>query len=155
MTSRVRPQNLHTLNSATFGTMHATKCSEPIVDVLAFEELFLDVRSNLRPGDTVSISRLSDGDVMKARVLEHCTVLITQKAADLIEFRLIGEILYVDAAKPEPVAAPEEPASLEVAPDPNGGFVARRVTDGQVEKHFKSKAAAERYVTDYGPKQAA
>lgn len=157
MAYRIKPQDLTPLNSSPFQTMHGARVQIPLTDALASEDLFLTVRSNLRAGDTVRICRYGSGDWTKARVLEFAEVIITQSTPKAVVFRLLGEIIDVEAADPslEVVKAEPQLPALAVEADPQGGFVVRETGSGNVHKHFKSKVAADRYVADYGGKKAA
>jgi hypothetical protein len=157
MTTRIKPQDLTPLNSSPFQTMHGGRVQIPLKDALASDVLFMTVRSNLRPGDTVRLCRYGPGDWTKARVLEFAEVIITQSTPIAVVFRLLGEIINVEAADPALEIVKKEPQlpELAVEADPQGGFVVRETASGNVHKHFKSKVAADRYIADYGGKKAA
>lgn len=152
--SRIRPQNLTPTCSSPFMTTFAARVQEPIESALIDPALFADVRSNLRPGDQVALCEFEAGDVNKSRVLAYVTLVITQRTADGVEFEFISPIIRVGAAKPEPEAAKAEPEALAVEPDPSGGFIVKGVVSGHAHKHFKTRAAADRYAADYGGKAA-
>ena len=157
MSERIKPQDITPTTQSPFMTVHAARCTQPLGEALESPELFLSVRSNLRAGDQVTLCRFESGDPMKARVLEYVRVMITQSTPLAVEFETMEPVHIVGAAKPElePETPEDEPLELEVVPDPQGGFNVRQVATGHVEKHFKTKAPAERYVRDYGKQEAA
>lgn len=157
MPERIRPQDITPTTQSPFMTRHAARVGTPLAELLAFDELFLSVRNNLRPGDSVDLCRYSSGDWTSARILEFVTVLITQKGPNAVEFRQISPIFEIDAPKPELAPEPVKPQLpvLEVVPAEEGGFLVRDIDTGHVHKHFPTKAGATRYVTDYGRKAAA
>jgi len=157
MTYRIKPQDLVTLYASPFMTPHAARVTAPLADVLASGELFMTVRSNLRPGDTVRLCRYENGDWTRARVIECAEVIITQSTIKAVVFRQLGAIMNVEPADPalEPEKKEPDLPELEVVPNDQGGFLARDKVSGHVHKHFKSKMAADRYVADYGGKKAA
>lgn len=156
MTERIRPQDLTPTTSSPFMTLHVARVTQPLEELIAFPDLFLSVRSNLRAGDRVDLGRYESGDWNKARVIEFATVLITQSTALAVEFRLLGAIERMEPAKPELVPAKDEPplAALEIVPGENGGYLVREVTSGHVHMNFSTKKAAENYVRDYGGRAA-
>jgi hypothetical protein len=157
MSYRIKPQDLDRTSNSAFMTPHAARCTIPLEDALASEELFLTVRSNLRAGDQVTLCRYSSGDWMKARILEYATVIITESTPKAVEFFVKEPIVVIADAKPELQVAPAEPElpELEVISDPQGGFLVRDVATGHVHKHFKIKAPAVKYINDYGRKAVA
>jgi hypothetical protein len=157
MTYRIKPQDLTPTNSSPFMSTHGARIQAPLDAALADAGLFMTVRSNLRPGDEVTVCRYGAGDWTKARILERAKVLILQSTVKAVEFEVIEPVRVLGAAKPElEVIKPEpKPAELEIVPDPNGGFIVRDAATGNVHKHFGAKAAATRYVNDYGKQKAA
>jgi hypothetical protein len=156
MTYRIKPQDLTPTNSSPFMSTHGARIQAPLEAALAEAKLFTTVHGNLRPGDEVTVCRYGPGDWTKARILERAKVMILQSTPRAVEFEVIEPIRVLGAAKPElEVVKPvQDIAELEVVPDPQGGFVVREVISGNVHKHFGSKPAANRYVTDYGKKAA-
>jgi hypothetical protein len=157
MSIRLKPQDLTPLNSSPFMTLHGARVAYPIADALASPDFFLTVRSNLRAGDRVQLCRYEHGDWTRARLLECAEVIIAQSTPKAVVFRLLGEIIDVEAADPalEVVQKMPQLPELGVEPDPQGGFIVRETASGHVHKHFKSEAAAKRYIADYGGKKAA
>ena len=156
MTYRIKPQDLTPTNSSPFMSTHGARIQAPLQAALADAGLFMTVRSNLYAGDEVTVCRYGPGDWTKARILERAKVIILQSAARGVEFEIIEPIRVLGAAKPElDIVKPQpELAELEVVPDPNGGFIVRDAATGNIHKHFGAKAAATRYVNDYGKKAA-
>jgi hypothetical protein len=156
MTYRIKPQDLTPTNASPFMSTHGARIQAPLEAALADVGLFMTVRSNLRPGDEVTVCRYGPGDWTKARITERAKVLILQSTVKAVEFEVIEPVRVLGAAKPELEVVKPQPelAELEVVPDPNGGFVVREVASGNIHKHFGGKAAATRYVNDYGKKAA-
>ena len=157
MSYRIKPQDITVSGSSPFMTRHAARCTTPLADAVASEELFLNVRSNLRAGDQVLLCRYETGDWNKARVLEYVELIITQSTALAVEFEAMGEVRTVGEAKPdlEPEKSDPELAELKIEPDPQGGYNVVDANTGYVHKNFKTEPAAKRYITDYGKKAAA
>lgn len=154
MSYRIKPQDLTPLNSSPFMTMHGARVTAPLKDVLASEELFMTVRSNLRAGDRVQLCRYESGDWTRARLLECAEVIIRQSSPKAVLFRQLGEIVDVEAADPTLEVVKQEPqlAELEIVDDPQGGFIVRELVSGNVHKHFGKRGNAQNYVRDYGGK---
>jgi hypothetical protein len=158
MSYRIRPQDITPRGSSPFMTPHGARVTAPLDEVLTSEELFTGVRSNLRAGDQVLLCRYENGEWNKARILEYVEVMITQSTPKAVEFEAMGPVRVIGEAKPELEPETTEPqlTELEIVDNPQGGFLAREVVSGHVQKHFKTKAAAERYLRDYGgPAKAA
>ena len=156
MSYRIKYQDITVSGSAPFMTRHAARCTVPLADALASDQLFMSVRPNLRAGDQVLLCRYETGDWNKTRILEYVELIITQCTPLAVEFETMGEVCIIGAAKPElvPEKKRPEPQELRIEPHPNGGF---NVCDasGYVHKHFNTEPAAKKYITDYGKKAAA
>lgn len=158
MSFRLKPQDITPATTAPFMTLHSARCTAALTDALASDELFLNVRSNLRAGDQVTLCRYSSGDWMKARVVEYATVIITESTVNVVEFHVKEPITIIPDARPELQVVKAEPelAELVVEPDEEkGGFLVKDAATGYVHKHFKIKAPAVKYINDYGRKARA
>lgn len=151
--SRIKHQDLTPTCASPFMTTFAARVKEPLIDALVDPALFMDVRSNLRPGDQVAVCQFDHGDQNKALVIAYITLLITQRTPDGVEFVPISPMITVDEAKAAPAPVPPALPELEIRLAENGYVVVDAVTN-HAHKHFKTESAAKRYVADYGGKAA-
>jgi hypothetical protein len=111
MSYRIKPQDFVPLNASPFMTIHGARVLLPIAEALASDELFLNVRSNVRAGDRVTICYFDSGEWTRARVLEHAEVLIVGRTSSTVDFQLIGDVHAVTHAEDEDEAQAAPPSS--------------------------------------------
>jgi hypothetical protein len=154
---RIKPQDLTVTAPGPFMQKFAARCQMPLELMVASEELFLSVRSNLRPGDEVTLCRYAPGDYNNVPLLERCEVVVTNVTGDAVEYRIIAPVLSFAGAEPKhkPAAPEPELPRLDVEKNPDGaGYIVKDKDTGHVHKVFKSRQAANNYARDYGREAA-
>ena len=113
MDERAKPGDLCMADAMPFQQHHEYRTHVPIEDLINDERFFLNVKDNLRPGDSITICRYADNTFRKLIEVADVRVIETSNVAVRIHQR--GEVERV--AEPESSNAP----SVAAKTDPTGG----------------------------------
>lgn len=153
---RLAPQNISRANEATFQTLYEARVDRPLDD-LDLNEVFQNVNSLLQVGDAVNFCAYEGSMTAadrKLRQVRQCR--ITSKGVEALGGTLkiraawVGDAIEIPTdALPKTVK--EDNRKLEIKKEFGGGFTIRD-DKGHVIEQVKTKAEAEAYVANLGPK---
>lgn len=148
MPYRIKAQDIAMADAMPFCQHHEVRVRIPLAEALSSEMLFLDVRSNLRPGDRVYVTYFDDGVPA-----EEAELRILSSSATGVTFGIKGEIQRYTVDAQVETSPDETVAELLVKRGRPGEF---KVEDpaGNTLEIFKTKAAAQEYADTYGASAA-
>lgn len=153
---RINPQDFCMADAMPFQQHYECRTQYPVVDVIADDKSFLNVRANLSVGDRITVCSYKKVD-SRSGVSEGLTGIANVRVTDVSDkgVVLVLETAPVIVREPKPQPAPELADEALLVKKVFGGGYAVFDKKGNSIEQFKTKVEAKEFSYRFGDRKAA